>query len=162
MNDILQEVDDRAKLTVDSMKQLEDFLNSYDGQKLTLELKDSSFMAFFALPYIVNPQGDESVKKIFSIDWLEELTTDLEKFTNRKLLKEQCIKEQIETANAQNFPSVHSYPVIDNSKKSKLTRNNSEVLLCDRIIQSAIKNKQIEDWIAQHQHVTGESNLCTK
>ncbi|OXU25546.1 hypothetical protein TSAR_011248 [Trichomalopsis sarcophagae] len=158
-----KEIDDRAKLTVDSMKQLEDFLNSHDGQKLILELKDNSFMAFFALPYIVNPQEDESVKKIFRIEWLEELTTDLETFMSRTFFKEQCIKEQIETTNDQNFfPSMYAHHIIDTNRKSKLTKNNSQVLLCDRIIQSAIKNKQIEDWIAQHQHVTGESNLCSK
>ena len=65
------------------MKQLEDYFNSHDGQKLTKELKDSSFMTFFALPYINNPHEDESVKNIFLIDWLEELSIDLEKFLVR-------------------------------------------------------------------------------
>lgn len=62
------------------MKQLENFLNSEDGQKLAEELKDSSLRIFFALPYIVNPYKDESMKNIFSINWLIELTEDLEKF----------------------------------------------------------------------------------
>lgn len=78
------------------MKQLEDFLNSCDGRKLTEELKDSPLITFFALPYLDRPQEDESVKKIFTIDWLEELTTDLEKFVNQlSKVKEHFLNELI-------------------------------------------------------------------
>lgn len=62
------------------MKQLENFFNSEHGQKLANELKDSTLRIFFALPYIVNPESDESMKNIFTINWLTELTDDLEKF----------------------------------------------------------------------------------
>lgn len=72
--------EEENKLTLDSMKQLENFLNSEDGQKLAEELKDSSHRIVFALPYIIKPYKDESMKNIFSIDWLKELTEDLEKF----------------------------------------------------------------------------------
>jgi hypothetical protein len=72
-----------GRIAIDSMKQLEYFINSSDGQKLIMELKDSSFMTILALPYIVNPQEDKSVSQIFSIDWLEQLTVDLEKFVQR-------------------------------------------------------------------------------
>lgn len=67
------------------MKQLECFLNSTHGQSLASELRDSAFVTFFALPYILNPHEDESMINIFSINWLEELTIDLEKFLNKYL-----------------------------------------------------------------------------
>ncbi|XP_058810172.1 lisH domain-containing protein ARMC9-like isoform X2 [Phymastichus coffea] len=156
--------DESNTFYIDNMKQLEEFLNSYDGRKLIEKLKDSPLIAFFALPYLDSPQEDESVKKIFTIDWLEELISDLDKFIKKQLKDEESTNET-ESKNC-------TYEISENSvietvltvtdHKSKLTETEGELISCNRLIQSVVKSKEIGDWMTNYHQVDHQNNFCSK
>ncbi|XP_058810173.1 lisH domain-containing protein ARMC9-like isoform X3 [Phymastichus coffea] len=155
--------DESNTFYIDNMKQLEEFLNSYDGRKLIEKLKDSPLIAFFALPYLDSPQEDESVKKIFTIDWLEELISDLDKFIKKQLKDEESTNET-ESKNC-------TYEISENSvietvltvtdHKSKLTETEGELISCNRLIQSVVKSKEIGDWMTNYHQVDHQNNFCS-
>ncbi|XP_014216116.1 lisH domain-containing protein ARMC9-like [Copidosoma floridanum] len=101
--EMLKDVDGEERK--DSMKQLEEFLNSCDGQKLARISKCSSTL--FALPYISNPFEDESMKNIFSIEWVENLIKDLEKFVIDQ--KQTALRENELTSTKEKLFKVYKH-----------------------------------------------------
>ncbi|XP_011494350.1 PREDICTED: lisH domain-containing protein ARMC9-like [Ceratosolen solmsi marchali] len=170
--------DEQDNIAVDNMKQLEYFIKSIDGQKLIMELKDSSFMTLFTLPNIVNPEEDESMSHIFSIDWLEQLTIEIEKFVQAFFQNESLLyKQQLQVFRhllstnvnkCRDVPVIRTLPLTsnnfsDNAIKhvNKFTKCKSKSISKDQIIYSAIKNNQIEDWAVHYANRTEDDNLST-
>ncbi|KAJ8679125.1 hypothetical protein QAD02_014912 [Eretmocerus hayati] len=151
--EIWDECSDNA---MNNMKQLELFLNSYQGQNLILELKGNPIMTLIALPYITHPQDDVSVQEIFSIDWLEDLIRDLEKFMD-------SVQRCSAISNGTRICSSSQFDAKDSSG-SEFTDHDDEYPLAEtpkKIIGDCdgkgsidgtrpfVKRKDIENWIGQ-------------
>ncbi|KAL7293755.1 hypothetical protein TKK_0012819 [Trichogramma kaykai] len=146
--------------SVKSMKQLEYYLNSNDGQILSKELENTSLIKFFALPYILNPHEDESISSVFSIKWLEALTVELEKFLDKYLPSDS---ESEKLSNTENEKKTYSVKSIDGTEEISDACHGTS---CNRDDDMHMVNKKqdIEGWIAQQQLISAvdDKSFSTK